>query len=73
MATYLILRKNYVINVVEWDEQQAPDWQYPHPHDAVMPATNEHVGIGDWYEDAEGIFYRPLSTPPDLPEELATP
>jgi hypothetical protein len=35
-----------------------------------MEDTDFKAGIGDWYEASEGIFYRPLSTPPDVPEEL---
>jgi len=29
------------------------------------------IGIGDWYEESEGIFYRPIGkTPPDYPTEI---
>ena len=70
MAQYAIIRQHYVINVVEWNQEEAPDWTYPHPHDSIVLNANENAGIGDWYDADEGIFYRPLSTPPDLPEEL---
>lgn len=66
---YAIVKDNYVVNVVMWDTAATPDWVYPHPHDSVVLDTNENVGIGDWYEVAEGIFYRPLSDHPDRSQE----
>jgi len=33
--------------------------------------TEQNIHIGDWYEEAEGLFYRPVTgTPPDVPIEL---
>lgn len=74
MARYLVIKNNYVINVVAWDGQTP--WEYPFPHDSVIldPTDGEdggYVGIGDWYEQAENIFYRPVAVkPPDIPQEL---
>ncbi len=42
-------------------------YQYPFPYDTMMEDTTYSIGIGDWYEPAENIFYRPLSIPPDFP------
>ena len=36
----------------------------------MIEELTENVGPGDFYDEAEGVFYRPLSKPPDLPEEL---
>jgi hypothetical protein len=68
MKYWLIIKDNYVINKVTWDG--VTPWTYPMPHDSIMEDTDFNAGIGDWYEATEGIFYRPLSTPPDVPEEL---
>jgi hypothetical protein len=68
---YLIIRQNYVINVILVDYEATPDWVYPHPHDLVIADPDGHMHIGDWYEESEGIFYRPINAKPtDLPEEL---
>jgi hypothetical protein len=70
MSRHLVIRDSYVINVVEWDSAAQPDWVYPLEHDLVIEDPHGNSGIGDWYEAEEGILYRPLSNPPDLPEEL---
>lgn len=70
MSKHAIIRGGYVVNMVEWDPEAAPGWTYPHPHDKVVQDLDENVAVGDWYEEAEDIFYRPLRTPSDLPEEL---
>jgi hypothetical protein len=71
MASYAVIKSGYVLNVVEWDPITAPTWQYPFPHDAVVLDANGNAGIGDWYEAAEDIFYRPINAqPPDWPDEL---
>jgi hypothetical protein len=33
----------------------------------MVPDPDAVITIGDWYEASEGIFYRPLTTPPDYP------
>lgn len=65
---WLVIKDGYVINRVTWDG--ITNWVYPFPHDLVIEDINNNVGIGDWYDEAEGIFYKPLSIPPDWPEEL---
>lgn len=71
MARYAIIKAGYVLNVVEWDPVNAPDWTYPFTHDSVVLDANGNAGIGDWYEAAEDIFYRPINAqPPDWPDEL---
>lgn len=47
---------------------QLKDWYLE--NDLIIEDINNNVGIGDWYEEVEGIFYKPLSIPPDLPDEL---
>jgi len=65
---WLIIKQNYVIAKVLWDG--VTPWSYPYPHDLMIEDTIGNVSVGSWYESSEGIFYIPLSTPPDLPEEL---
>lgn len=67
---WAVIRGGYVIQVVLWDDQANPDWSYQEPHDTIVHDPEARAGIGDWYEATEGIFYRPLSAPPDLPLEL---
>jgi hypothetical protein len=64
---WLIIRNGYVINRIVWGGE---NWTYPHPHDTIIEDVDMNVDIGDWYEEVEGIFYKPLSTPPDWPEEI---
>lgn len=64
---YAILKDGYVINRIVADEMPT----YPFPHDSIYEDVDCYTHIGDWYEEAEGIFYRPISgTPPDVPTEL---
>jgi hypothetical protein len=68
MERIAVIKKGYVINVVEVDK--AEGYEYPHSHDTTVIDTRHNVGIGDWYASDEDVFYRPMSTPNDLPEEL---
>lgn len=71
MATKVVcvIKDNYVINRVVVDTDVP--YTYPSPHDHIIDDTNYQFGIGDWYEEAENIFYRPIgATPPDWPAEL---
>jgi hypothetical protein len=64
---YAILKDGYVINRILADEMPT----YPFPHDSIYEDVEGITYIGDWYEEAEGIFYRPVNgTPPDVPNEL---
>ncbi len=68
MGIYLVLKSNYVINRINWDGVT----EIEHRGDTAIEDVNENVSIGDWYEEAEGVFYTPRSKPEDinLPEEL---
>ena len=65
MATWLVMRNNYVINVIFWDG--VTPYSYPEPYDELREDSSESINIGDWYEPTENVFYRPLTTPPDYP------
>jgi len=62
---YLVMRSNYVIGIITWDG--TTPYNYPDPYDQLIEDIWEYVNIGDWYESAEGVFYRPMTTPPDYP------
>lgn len=66
---YAIIKGGYVIDRILANEM--PD--YPHPHDWIFEDTECITYIGDWYEEAEGIFYRPIGNPEDWPDELKPP
>ena len=66
----LIIRSNYVINRVVVAESDADTYVYPLPHDLQLVDENLNVFIGDFYDADEELFYRPIGTPPDWPEEL---
>jgi len=65
MKRWAVIKSNYVINIVMWDG--VTSWQYPGDYDYMIEENTENVGYGDWYEAPEGVFYRPLSSPPDFP------
>jgi hypothetical protein len=61
---YVVIKENYVIDRILAEETP----NYPRPHDLVMEDVDMNIHIGDWYEEAEGIFYRPITgVPPDYP------
>lgn len=62
-----IIKDNYVIDRIVADS----DFVYPFAHDLMIEDVDNNIHIGDWYEESEGIFYRPVNgTPPDVPTEL---
>jgi hypothetical protein len=66
MARWLILNSNYVTDVIVWDG--ITPYNYPYPYDSMIEDTTYNIGIGDWYETSEDVFYRPIGkTPPDFP------
>ena len=65
---YLIIRDNWVVNRFVNDTEF--DWGHPLEMGYIIEDVNGSVSIGDWYEESENIFYRPLSIPPDYPQEL---
>jgi hypothetical protein len=61
---YAIVKDNYVIDRIIADE----GYVYPYPHDFMKEDEEGHIYIGDWYEEAEDLFYRPVNgIPPDSP------
>lgn len=56
---YVMVKNNEVINAVIWNGDNA-SWQPPHD---VLMIQNDDAGIGDWWEEAEQRFYRPLPVP----------
>jgi hypothetical protein len=62
---YAILKSNYVIDLIAWDG--VTSYQYHSTYDVMVPDPDAVITIGDWYEASEGVFYRPLTTPPDYP------
>lgn len=63
----VIIKDNYVIDRIVADS----DFVYPYPHDLMIEDKDLTIYIGDWYEEAEGIFYRPINAiPPDVPDEI---
>jgi hypothetical protein len=66
-----IVKDNYVINRVLVPEEDASTYVYPFPHDLQVIDEQMLVYIGDWYEQPEDIFYRPIEKiPPDVPTEI---
>jgi hypothetical protein len=64
---FAIVKSNYVVDRVIGDA----DYVYPLPHDLQVEDFENLIHIGDWYEETEGIFYRPVNAiPPDVPDEL---
>lgn len=65
---YAIILRSYVINRVVGDK----DFKYEGEYDLIIEDVNENIGIGDWYEASEGVFYAPRTKPndKDMPEEL---
>lgn len=59
-------RGGYVVNVSRGQSTDVPGY------DLTVIDDSDHVGIGDWYEKAEEVFYRPSGSkiPSDSP--LAT-
>lgn len=58
---WAIVRDGVVIDVVLWDNEKDPDWAYPAEHDEVVQDKHERIIVGDMYNAAEAMFYRPLS------------
>ena len=62
---YVILKSNYVIDLIHWDG--ITPYEYHGAYDTMIQDPDMILTIGDWYEATEGVFYRPLSIPPDYP------
>lgn len=70
---FVVIKDNYVINRIVVAEADAATYTYPLPHDLLLEDVDLNLYIGDWYEEAEGIFYRPIGNPEDWPDELKPP
>jgi hypothetical protein len=70
---HLIIKENYVIQRIMLDPEQSSEYVYPFDHDLMIEDAKQSVSIGDWYEEVEGLFYRPIGIPPDWPKELQPP
>ena len=68
---WLIIKNNYVIAKIVWN--CLGPCPYPGSYDKLIQDVNESVGVGYWYEETENMFYVPIGTPPDYPEELLPP
>jgi hypothetical protein len=56
-----VVSAGYVINVVNVEKEVFDaGWKPMGEHDALIIDEREVVAIGDWYEQEEGRFYRPL-------------
>ena len=54
---YAMVKNNSVYDVCLWDGDLAR-WQPP--NDGTIMIANEWASPGDWYEESEGRFYRPM-------------
>lgn len=64
---YCIIKDNYVVNRIISDSVPT---NYPWPHDLIVEDVNTNLHIGDWYEESEALFYRPIGIPEDWPDSL---
>ncbi len=54
---YAMVKDNVVYNTCLWNGS-LETWQPP--DDGTIMIANDWAGIGDWWEESEGIFYRAL-------------
>lgn len=54
---YAMVKDNIVYNICLWDGDLAR-WQPP--NDGTIMIANDLAGPGDWWEESEGQFYRPM-------------
>lgn len=57
---YALVTDNVVTNIVLWSGN-VDEWQPPVGSIAIK---SDLAYIGDWWEEAEGIFYRPIVPAP---------
>lgn len=55
---YLIIKDNYVINTIEWDG--VTPYTYPFDHDLMLWDQSESVAIGDYYDQTDNTFWKPV-------------
>jgi hypothetical protein len=54
---YVLVKDNVVYNAILWDGN-LETWQPP--DDGTIAIQNSSAGIGDWWEESESRFYRPI-------------
>lgn len=57
---YVIIKDNYVINAIVWDGETP--YEYPFEHDLMLLDELQSVSIGDYYDQTDGTFWRPVPT-----------
>lgn len=60
---YAMVKDNLVYNTSLWDGD--PNTWMP-PNDGTIMIENDYAAIGDWWEEAEQRFYRPIPNNTDL-------
>lgn len=58
---YAMVKDNVVYNTCLWDGN-TNTWQPP--DDGTIMIENDWAGIGDWWEEVEQRFYRPIPNNP---------
>lgn len=62
---YVMVKDNVVYNSILWDGD-INTWQPP--DDGTLVIENGSAGIGDWWEESEQRFYRPIPNDNDFSE-----
>lgn len=57
---YLIIKDNYVIDVILWDG--VTPYTYPFPHDLLLLDAEESVSIGDYYDSTDDTFWKQVGS-----------
>lgn len=65
---YCIIKNNYVVSRIVADDIKYV--VYPFEYDLIIEDAEGSTHIGDWYEEDEKLFYRPVGIPPDWPDKL---
>ena len=60
---YAMVKENVVYNTCLWDGS-LETWQPP--DDGTIMIANDWAGIGDWWEESEGRFYRAIPNNEDV-------
>lgn len=66
IKTYAMVKDNVVYNTILWDGN-LQTWQPP--DDGTFVIENNAVSIGDWWEESERRFYRPIPNNDDIINE----
>lgn len=61
---YVLVKDNVIYNSILWDGD-LNTWQPP--EDGTVVIQNSSAGIGDWWEEAEQRFYRPIINDEEFP------